>query len=79
MADKERLTEQIKFLIEILRLAWLSLLAATSGTVGLLLGELNNRRVAFAAVGTVIVASFLVYIGHLLRRIRITIDKLSEV
>jgi uncharacterized membrane protein len=79
MADKERLTEQSKFQTEMLRLAWLSLLAVTSGTVGLLLGELNNRRVAFAAVGTVIVASFLVYIGHLLRRIRTTIDKLSEV
>lgn len=79
MADKERLPEQIKFFTEILRLVWLSLLAATSGTVGLLLGELNNRRLASAAVGAVIVASFLVYIGHLLRRIKMTVDKLSEV
>jgi hypothetical protein len=79
MADKDRLTEQIKFSTEILRLTWLSLLAATSGTVGLLLGELDTRRIVFAGVGAVIVASFLGYIGHLLRRIKATIDKLSEV
>lgn len=79
MADKERLTEQIKFMIEMLRLIWLSLLAVTSGTVGLLLGELDARRSSFAAVGVVIVALFLVYIGHLIRRLRALIDKLTEV
>lgn len=79
MAEKERLTEQIKFQIEILRLSWLSLLAATSGTVGLLLGELDARRSIFAAVGAAVVALFLVYIGHLIRRIRTIIDKLTEV
>ena len=33
MADKDRLTEQIKFSTEMLRLTWLSLLAVGSGTV----------------------------------------------
>jgi hypothetical protein len=69
MAAKEHLTEQIKFSTEMLRLAWFSLIAATSGTVGLLLGELDIRRLAFAVVGAVIVALFLIYIGHLIRRI----------
>jgi hypothetical protein len=78
MAEKDRLTEQIKFQTEILWLAWFSLVAATSGTVGLLLGELETRRLVFAALGTVIVALFLVYIGHLIRRIRTLIDKLLE-
>jgi K+/H+ antiporter YhaU regulatory subunit KhtT len=79
MAAKEHLTEQIKFSTEMLRLAWFSLIAATSGTVGLLLGELDIRRLAFAVVGAVIVALFLIYIGHLIRRIRMLIDKLVEV
>lgn len=57
MAEKERLTEQIKFSTEMLGLAWLSLLAG-SGTVGLLLGELDASRSAFAIAGVVGVAFF---------------------
>jgi hypothetical protein len=79
VAEKERLIEQIKFMTEMLRLVWLSLLAVTSGTVGLLLGGLDARRLIFASVGVGVVALFLVYLGHLIRRIRITIDKLTEV
>ncbi len=79
MADKDRLTEQIKFLTEMLRLAWLSLLAVGSGTVGLLLSELDVRRSLYAAAGVVVVALFLAFIGLLIRRIRIAIDKLTEV
>lgn len=79
MADKEHFTEQIKFLTEMLRLAWLSLLAVGGGTVGLLLGELDTRRSLFAAGGVAVVAFFLGFIGHLIRRIRIVIDKLTEV
>ena len=79
MADKDRLTEQIKFLTEMLRLAWLSLLAVGSGTVGLLLSELDVRRSLYAAAGVVVGALFLAFIGLLIRRIRIAIDKLTEV
>jgi hypothetical protein len=79
MADKERFTEQIKFMTEMLRLSWLSLLAVTSGVVGLLLGELDVRRLTFAAVGVVAMTLFLVFIGHLVRRITTIIDKRTEV
>ncbi|MGE0681169.1 MAG: hypothetical protein AB7P69_09770 [Candidatus Binatia bacterium] len=65
MAEKERLTEQIKFQTEMLRLAWLSLLAVTSGVVGLLLGDLNARRLTFAAVGLAAMILFTGFIGHL--------------
>ena len=44
MAGKERLTEHIRLMTEMLRFAWLSLLAGTSGTIGLLLGELTKFR-----------------------------------
>ena len=79
MADKERLTEQIRFMTEMLRLVWLSLLAVGGGTVGLLLSELDTRRSLFAAAGVAFVALFLVFIGQLIRRIRTAIDKLREV
>lgn len=45
MAAKERLSEDIKYGIELLRLIWLSLIAVGSGTIGLLLGELTTRRI----------------------------------
>jgi len=47
--------------------------------VGLLLGELDVRRLTFAAVGVVIVALFSVFVGQLIRRIKTAIDKLREV
>jgi hypothetical protein len=79
MAEKDRLIEQIKLMTEMLRLAWLSLLAVSGGTVGLLLGDLNVRRSLFAAAGVIVVAFFLRFVGYLIRRIRSTIDKLTEV
>jgi hypothetical protein len=79
MAEKDRLIEQIKLMTEMLRLAWLSLLAVSGGTVGLLLGDLNVRRSLFAAAGVIVVAFFLGFVGYLIRRIRSTIDKLTEV
>ena len=79
MADKERFTEQIRFMTEMLRLVWLSLLAVGGGTVGLLLSELDTRRSLFATAGVTFVALLLVFIGHLVRRIRAVIEKLTEV
>jgi hypothetical protein len=43
--------ERIKYLIEVLRLCWLTLLAIGSGTLGILLGELNFVRMLFSALG----------------------------
>jgi hypothetical protein len=37
MADKDSLTEESKWLIELLRLLWVTLLAIGGGTVGLIL------------------------------------------
>jgi hypothetical protein len=58
------------FCLKVLRLAWLSLLAISGGTVGLLLGELDARRSLFAAAGVLVVAFFLVFVGYLIQRIR---------
>lgn len=79
MAEKDKLTEQIKFSTEMLRLTWLSLLAVGSGTVGLLLGELEARRFYFAAVGIGVMVLFAVFIAHLARRIKSNIKQLTEV
>ncbi len=78
MAKKERLTEDLKYLTEVLRLTWLTLLAVGGGTVGLVLGELGFRKIAIAA-GVVVVLILLGVIGHIHRRIRARIESLEEV
>jgi hypothetical protein len=79
VAEKERVTEYLKFLIEMLRLVWLTLLGVGGGTVGLLLGELDTRRSIFASVGVIVMVLLAVFIEHLRRQIRKTIEQLREV
>jgi len=47
MAEKESLTEESKWLIELFRLLWVTLLAIGGGTAGLILGEHNLLRNTF--------------------------------
>ena len=68
MAAKERLTEDIKYAVELLRLIWLSLIAVGSGTIGLLLGDLTVRRVIFAGAGAFFMLLFAGVIVYLHRR-----------
>lgn len=79
MAEKERVTETIKFLTEMLRLVWLTLLAIGGGTVGLLLSELDTRRSIFAGVGIGVMVLLVMFIEHLRRQIRKAIEQLKEV
>ncbi len=79
MAEKERITESIKFSVEMLRLVWLTLLAIGGGTVGLLLGELDARRSIFAGVGIVVMLLLAGFIEHLRRQIQKAIEQLREV
>jgi hypothetical protein len=79
VAEKERVTETIKFLTEMLRLVWLTLLAIGGGTVGLLLSELDTRRSIFAGVGIGVMVLLVMFIEHLRRQIRKAIEQLKEV
>jgi hypothetical protein len=79
VAEKERVTETIKFLTEMLRLVWLTLLAIGGGTVGLLLGELDTRRAIFAGVGIGVMVLLAMFIERLRRQIRKSIEQLKEI
>lgn len=79
MAAKERLSEDIKYGIELLRLVWLSLIAVGSGTIGLLLGELTPIRMWFAGAGIVGVILSVFTLAYLHRRIKALISQLTEV
>lgn len=78
MDTKAQATERIRFMTEMLRLAWLSALAATTGTFGLLLGEFSARRLVFIVLGIVTIAGFVLFMAHLRRRIETAINDFPE-
>jgi len=75
---KEAITERLKYLTEIFRAAWVSLLATISGTVGLWLGPHDFWRSAFTAVGVVVIVGIVLWIGVLNRRMQKLLARLEE-
>ncbi|MGH7963576.1 MAG: hypothetical protein ACRERD_17425 [Candidatus Binatia bacterium] len=78
MGDKEYHTEQIKYLIELLRLSWLTLVAVGGGTASLLLGEITGKRAILAGTGAVVTLILVIVGGFLNRRIRRHLTHLKE-
>ena len=64
LGPNSRLTEGLKYYIEIFRLLWISIIAIGGGSTGLLLGDLSKIKVTIATAGLLLVLLFLV----LLRR-----------
>jgi membrane protein YdbS with pleckstrin-like domain len=79
MAKKERLTEDLKYLTEVLRFTWLTLLAVGGGTVGLVLGDLNLYRRIAAGAGAVLMIVLIGIAVRLHQRIRARIESLEEI
>ncbi len=65
MAEKDSLTEESKWLIELLRLLWVTLLAIGGGTVGLILGEHSSLRIAFTVVGIIVMVIIVVVMNKI--------------
>jgi hypothetical protein len=78
MAAKEYLTEQIKYLNDLLRLFWVSLLVIGGGTASLLLGKLSILKVVFAVGGIVAIIVLAVIMRRLDVRIRELLEQLKE-
>lgn len=79
MGQKEELSEQIKYLTELLKLTWLSLLGVGGGTVSLVLGELTLYRRIAAGVGMALAVVLVIVLGYLHREIRAEIRRMREV
>jgi hypothetical protein len=79
MAKKERLTEDLKYLTEVPRLTWLTLLAVGGGTVGLVLGDLNPYRRIAAGAGAVLMIVLIGTAVRLHQRIGARIESLEEI
>jgi hypothetical protein len=58
--QKEYYTERLKFLIEVFKLAWLSILGVGGGSAGLLLGPYDPVRYTWAVAGVVAMLAFVV-------------------
>ncbi len=80
MGQKEELSEQIKYLTELLKLTWLSLLGiGGGGTISLVLGEPTLYRQIAAGAGMTVGVVLVITLGYLHRRIRAEISKMREV
>ena len=60
MAEKDSLTEESKWLVELLRLLWVTLLAIGGGTMGLILRERGLLRNIFTALGAIAIVALVV-------------------
>ena len=78
MAEKDSLTEESKWLIELLRLLWITLLAIGGGTVGLILGERGLLRNIFTALGAIAIVALVVGIYQIRKRAKVIIKTLRE-
>jgi hypothetical protein len=58
--QKEFYTERLKFLTEVFKLAWLSILGVGGGSVGLLLGPYDPVCCAWAGAGIILVLVFMI-------------------
>jgi len=79
MAEKDYLTERIKYLGDLLKISCVFLIAIGGGTLGLLLGELSRIRTIFAALGVGSMVVLAVYVLSLDRQIRTLIEGLKKV
>ncbi len=78
MAEKDSLTEESKWLIELLRLLWVTLLAIGGGTMGLILGERGLLRNIFTALGAIAIVALVVGIYQIRKRAKVIIKTLRE-
>jgi len=76
---KEALTERLKYLIEVFRVAWVFLLATVSGTIGLWLGPHDFWRVVFTAAGLAAIIILVMVIRAIHTRVQGLLAKLEEI
>ena len=79
MAEKDYLTERIKYFSDLLKLSCVFLIAVGGGTLSLLLGELTITKAVLAVLGTGTTIALVVGGRVLDRQIRESIERLKEI
>lgn len=68
--QKEYYTERLKFLTEVFKLAWLSILGVGGGAVSLLFGPSDPIRYTWAGAGIVGVLAFLIVLWQVYKSMK---------
>ena len=79
MAEKDYLTERIKYFSDLLKLSCVFLIAVGGGTLSLLLGELPMTKAVLAVLGTGTTIALVVGGRVLDRQITESIERLKEI
>ncbi len=79
IATRAALAARLEDLRDLHRLMWVTVVASTGGTAGLLVGELTVIRLFFAMMGTLIALAGSISIRYWQRQIRETINQIEEV
>jgi hypothetical protein len=79
MAEKDYLTERIKYFSDVLKLSCVFLIAVGGGTLSLLLGELTMTKAVLAVLGAGTTIALVVGGRVLDRQIRESIERLKEI
>jgi hypothetical protein len=79
MAEKEYLTERIKYFSDLLKLAAVFLIAIGGGTLSLLLGDLTTTKIVLALLGASATIAFVIGVRVLDKQIRDLIHSLREI
>ena len=79
IAEKEYLTERIKYFGDLLKLSCVFLIAIGGGTLGLLLGGLSGTRTLLASLGVGSSIALVIFVLSLDRQIRALIRELKKV
>jgi hypothetical protein len=78
MAEKDYLTERIKYFSDLLKLSCVFLIAIGGGTLSLFLGELSPFRMVLAAIGTSFIIALVIACRKIDIHVRSLIDRLKE-
>jgi hypothetical protein len=79
MAEKDYLTERIKYFGDLLKLSCVFLIAIGGGTISLLLGELSSLKTLLAAFGLGGTVVLVIFVLILDRQIRALMEELRKV
>jgi hypothetical protein len=79
MAEKEYLTERIKYFSDLLKLSAVFLIAIGGGTLSLLLGELTSTKIILALLGAGATIILVIGIRVLDKQIRALINRIKEI
>ncbi len=79
MAEKEYLTERIKYFGDLLKLSCVFLIAIGSGTISLFLSELTQLKIVLATAGMTLIIGFVIACWRIDRHLKALLESLRKV